>query len=73
MSSRKTFLRLAFLAGLQAVQAGIDLGSSQNVAVYWGELTVRNVSCILIDFRSKLPWPVYWTKRSAASVLLLSK
>jgi chitinase len=39
MSSVKTILAgAAILAGLHGAQAALDLSSTSNIAVYWGEL-----------------------------------
>lgn len=47
-SGKALFSLSAFLAGLCGVQAGLDLQSSDNVAVYWGTLPVtQRLSYIL--------------------------
>jgi chitinase len=39
----------AFLAALTGVQAGIDLNSAQNVAIYWGKTSIRDPKGLWIE------------------------
>lgn len=77
MPAGKALLTLsAVLACLVGVQAGLDVSSDKNVAVYWGKLPTARYSYgtdRTFSFRSELLWPVYWSLCSAALVLLLPK
>ena len=75
-TTKAVFTLSAFLAGLQVAQAGLNLDSATNIAVYWGKLSATpHASRMLIEIlpQARIPMDSPLAPMSRSACLIIAR